>query len=392
MKLVIDVKEVIRKNRKALLYISIILAFALAIGFYWYIDHHGLLNPARGYEQYTGPPGVVLGGEGKTLIITAAEDSPEEHTFNIDTINLHRDTAEAVYPYGDGYIVLDKGILQMYDKDLQAGPSRRINTFGYLKVDYPLIYLAADGVFYICDERLKALSTTAFDKLSELYAKNIHHIIVHDNIAYLLDNFVMPIWVFEVDVSDINQPELLYEYDFGGWDVKLVTQWLEKDPAAWAILSRRSHNIARHSVDYASHVDHVIYYRRLDRGQFAFRRTYEEKVPYADSDAEKIREGKRYVVDSATSPNWFLLEQDDNLSLATTKRSGRFIKFDTVLDMGFLNPNQRYFMAKDDNYLFIASIEKLCVVDLTNEPTLIYQEKLDDYNLEQIGSFLPLGK
>ncbi|NER00842.1 MAG: hypothetical protein F6K30_29810, partial [Cyanothece sp. SIO2G6] len=70
--------------------------------------------------------------------------------------------------------------------------------------------------------------------------KNADHILIHNNVAYLLDDVVEPLAIFKVDLTDLNQPRILETGFIESVNGRLVGQWLEPSLGLWQILESYS--------------------------------------------------------------------------------------------------------------------------------------------------------
>ncbi|MBU1239416.1 hypothetical protein KKF84_19490 [Myxococcota bacterium] len=67
--------------------------------------------------------------------------------------------------------------------------------------------------------------------------KEAHHIITHENTAYLLDNRYTPMLVFSVDIANPRSPKILQRINVGGVNSHLVHQWYDSTVRRWGVIS-----------------------------------------------------------------------------------------------------------------------------------------------------------
>ncbi|NEP86334.1 MAG: hypothetical protein F6K18_05585 [Okeania sp. SIO2C2] len=66
--------------------------------------------------------------------------------------------------------------------------------------------------------------------------KNAHDILIHQSIAYLLDNVVEPTYILRVDISNPSNLQIISTFDITGINHHLRKQWINPDLNQWCIL------------------------------------------------------------------------------------------------------------------------------------------------------------
>lgn len=335
-------------------------------------------------KSITEQAGVLLTGNGVVLSIIEEEPVSETTSFVIEQLPLVVPSSGRVYPFGSGYLLRDSEEIKLFDEEFNVTTSQGYTKIGAIKTAYPFIYLAADGSFMVLDEKLKRLSKINF-KFPDFYPgmKNAHHIIIHDEIAYLLDNIIEPLFIFKVSVDNPRKIKLLFEYEYYDINAKLISQWLEHENEAWAILQS-----AFYRTDFGMEASQGITLFMPGHEDGAYHYTYKEKHIYDDDLI--VKEGSLVHADSATSPNWFVTEHSDTYYLSTTAWDQDRLIFEDKLVLDFINPDHRIRLALDGNHLFLANGKMLAIIDLTKGPGLVGFENLSGFGIDQVNSLEPL--
>lgn len=346
-------------------------------------------DPAQGREEPEevsplGQAGVLLTGDNAVLRVFSDEPASDSAVFSLEQLPLEISSSSRVYPFGTYYLLRDGPEIKLYDEQFAVAAAQEFTKIGAVKALYPFIYVAADGSLIALDEKLESLSRVEFE--FAIYfpgTKNVHHIIVQDQTAYLLDNTIDPLYIFTVDISSPGDITLLWEYEYEDINARLLTQWLEREKEDWAIL---------HSSAYMTHFGHetnqgITLFKPGGDGSVYFN-TYNEQHFYDDDIVE--REGSFILADSATSPNWFITERDDSCYLATTAWVGERLVLEDKLMLDFVNPGERTRLAVDGSFLFIANAHEVVIFDISAEPEIIAREGLTDFGMEQVHSLKPL--
>lgn len=99
------------------------------------------------------------------------------------------------------------------------------------------IWLCTEGRLIVLDNNLYAVAEVHLN-LPGITSniKNAHDIIIHENTAYLLDNVIEPTYIFKIDVSNPNQPQILNTIELIGVNHHLKQQWLNPTLQQWHIV------------------------------------------------------------------------------------------------------------------------------------------------------------
>lgn len=144
------------------------------------------------------------------------------------------------------------------------------------------LYAVANGTFHVLDTDLNALGQVKILPTN----KNVHDILVHDGIAYLVDNAINPKYLLRVDVSDPEQPEHVGTHEVTGVGQTLGSQWLDPANRRWYVLQEESHmggtsqNVLIRGMDGAAQGSDTIYtYRRANNSTSGMKITSTTRYP-----------------------------------------------------------------------------------------------------------------
>lgn len=94
------------------------------------------------------------------------------------------------------------------------------------------LIISVNGKLLVLDSDLNTIGEVSLLGIK----KNADHILLHNNIAYLLDDVVEPLAIFKVDLTQLDQPRILETGFIKCVNGRLVGQWLEPSLGLWQIL------------------------------------------------------------------------------------------------------------------------------------------------------------
>ncbi len=101
------------------------------------------------------------------------------------------------------------------------------------------ILVCAEGSLIVLDSSLEELGRVSLE-ISEGWVKNAHDIFVHNDIAYLLDNIMFPIYILKADIEDFSNPQIIERLQIYGINQHLDHQWLDTVNNQWAVVQSES--------------------------------------------------------------------------------------------------------------------------------------------------------
>ncbi len=138
-----------------------------------------------------------------------------------------------VFEYHEGhiYFILDDSLYKADENFniLAEIKFKNIRTFCFYKNH---LYVSADGSFKCFDRHLKEISSVAYK-----FQKNAHKMMIIDDIAYLLDNTVKPMFVYKIDISDPANLKTVFSISLSDVNCHLFDQCLSSGAKKWFIFS-----------------------------------------------------------------------------------------------------------------------------------------------------------
>ena len=122
-----------------------------------------------------------------------------------------------------------------FERAFRAAPETRLAAFA--RLDHEHLLVSAEGKLIVLSKkwrRLAELPLVVDDERGT--TKNAHDMLVHESIAYLLDDMRRPSFVFRVDVSVPASPRVLQRFDMSDVNARLTAQWVDPAKGNWAIV------------------------------------------------------------------------------------------------------------------------------------------------------------
>lgn len=151
----------------------------------------------------------------------------------LEIINLQNKIIIATFPLS--YQDPDCYLIQ-FDLTLTEIKRKQFPNIGALTTDGQYLFVSVNGVFMILDEDWQTLSQAELTVWGNS-KKNAHDILVVRHTAYLLDNVVLPIYVFKFDCSDRHNLKQLYRQEIHASFPHLYAQWVDTENHRWYILA-----------------------------------------------------------------------------------------------------------------------------------------------------------
>ncbi len=228
------------------------------------------------------------------------------------------------------------------------------------------VFAAANGKFYTLDKDLNELGELT---LLEQESKDAHNILIQKNKAYLLDNIVMPIYLFEIDLSNLRQPKILRKIDASGVNIHLESQWVDEVSGDWFIFKTST------TQEGNNHAVSVL--NKSDTEPSEFYRLYQSTYDYDNRKQEWVikESGTQVLTATKDLPVWAVTQKENNYfaqELTLVNGKAEFGKaIDLRADMSFV-PHKK--IKRVGNYLFVTLADALRVVDLQKRAVILSQE------------------
>lgn len=244
-----------------------------------------------------------------------------------------------------------------FDEDLKNPVYAEFKSLGSLRAHGKLVYISAEGKFKVLGADLKEIGSVDLDTGLPNFGKNAHDILIHDNTAFLLDNIMVPIFLFRVDVSDSRKPVVMGRIDCPGVNTHLTGQWLDPERDRWFVL-RDSGTLAGISQEINSY--------SMKKGDAV------DKSSVYDKPSGGKESGRRIMDVTRLTPAWAVVDGngEGKYNLAGVAAEGKNVKVEIVPDFRAAGPIIR----EKGGYLLVSSVDatgQIQVVDARREPKVI---------------------
>jgi hypothetical protein len=170
-----------------------------------------------------------------TLSDFSYDDSKNELSKIID-IKI-KNAADAV-KFKNHYILYSGTEIFSFNKEGGIAAQKKYSSIGSITADNDAIYISADGLFICLDEKLNEIGKTDLG-----IAKNAHDMMIHEKNAYLLDNLLIPMYIFKIDITRAAAPIITEKYLMEGVYSHLFAHCLTDDAKGWIIFQSYGHQL-----------------------------------------------------------------------------------------------------------------------------------------------------
>lgn len=139
---------------------------------------------------------------------------------------------EDVYAYGGTRAEGGPALLRL-DGDLRVLTRAAIPEYAAMAARDGVVFVAGDWL-RAYDRGLALLGEIELPLKDSWSGKTAHDMILHDGIAYLLDDVVLPLWVIRVDVRDPAAMRVIDRVELSGGH--LAAQWIDAADGRWMVL------------------------------------------------------------------------------------------------------------------------------------------------------------
>lgn len=137
----------------------------------------------------------------------------------------------------DAVIVVAQGALVMFDRAFRNPrvwrPKEGRGIAAAATYEQQLL-VAVNGELQVLDRELKAVGKVKLPT-GLPFPKDAHDILVHQQRAYLLDNIVIPRWIFVVDLTQVSAPKVAGTLKVSGVYQHLSAQWIAPKVGRWVV-------------------------------------------------------------------------------------------------------------------------------------------------------------
>ena len=385
-----------RRGVSAKIHLKFIVVLALWISFgfgrFPMNPGAGLLNPGNANANivaplpsgsdipYAGNPQplpahrLIVAGTNRTAVLAFNE---ETQTYSVETSTEIPGVLDAVFSAARLFLRTDDTVIGL-DPDLQRKTTITYASLAALSASGRDVFVSTDDSFIALTRDLKEVGRITLD--CDGYAKNAHDILTHNDMAYLLDNIVFPLFLFRVDISDPFNMQILDRIRFEDVYGHLDRQWLVPEQGQWIVL---------HS-----------YVGMMGGGQIAhaypagsgYQSFWDQTI--ASYDYSTSMEGARVVGSTLLPPIWAVIEDARGYHLAKVRTDTESVIFENVVNHQAWEdtpPSSSFSVEPMGRHLFVCERQQsdLAIFDLGEaSPIPILKVDLDEFGFEGVMDLL----
>lgn len=211
------------------------------------------------------------------------------------------------------------------------------------------------------------------------WSKNAHDILIRRGTAYLLDNVMLPIFLFRADVRDPKAIRRIDRIEFTAINAHLDLQWLQPKLKQWVVLSSYAH---RGGSGQVVRIHRMVGSKKPLATERIFSR---QRIP------EEKTEGTAILAATPLPPIWAVTrDAKGKASLSRVKTEKNRVRFKHMLALPDMDEDERVILKRKGNLLFMARRSgALSVIDLWGKPAVILTEDLSGLGARTLIDVLP---
>lgn len=161
---------------------------------------------------------------------------PESNTM-IQTKSKRLEDIKQLMAINNNVLARMTNSIVLLDEDFNIITSKVFSAIESIYTEGLYSYVGADACFICLDENLNELSRVELSPEGRYYnsSKNVHDILIYNNVAYLLDNIVTPLYIFAIDISDRSEMRLIGKYDLSAVNAHLSLQFVNPTSDQWIV-------------------------------------------------------------------------------------------------------------------------------------------------------------
>ena len=275
--------------------------------------------------------------------------------------------------YNDYIIVRHGSNSYAFDKDLTSIEHTFKDTLKDFRVNDKYLYASIGGYGHlkgsskrahlcIFDSELKMIS-----KLDSGIDKEIDNILIYKNIAYLLDDLMMPLYVLTADISDKANPKLIKTVKSMSVNAHLVYSWIFTKNQKWIVTEAFSHlggwghnfiNYDINDIDNFSKIEGFISHRITKKSEKGIALLASDQINPIDN-------------------IWVIIKtsQDKNPSIAKAKYKNNEIIYEKLYEI------KDYKFSENEKIFTMDKIEDYVIIITSENRILIYKNDKNSMNL-----------
>lgn len=283
------------------------------------------------------------------------------------------DKSSIVYLNDTFFMVLNESLISL-NKNLEIENQLDLGTIGALAVSDNTIFVAYNGSLFAFDKNLKELSSIYLNVTIRGEIKNAHNIIIYEKRAYLLDNIVFPIYVFIIDIKDVDNLQINKTIEVWGMNQHLNDHWLNPELNQWLIVQSwggrggSGQGVLIYSLSNGTKIKtESIYFdgRGVSYGNGTWNGTYAVTLVTDFSPA--------WAIVSNNSSSYYVAKIS---SFDNCINFSDFVDLNITLYSGY-GYSGEFFIKEFGNYLFITYGKQLRAIDISQKPSLILSQNID---------------
>ncbi len=187
---------------------------------------------------------AAAGAQFASGMLVICSDSLTDFSYNSSKNELTRiidikiKNASCAVKFKNHYILYSGTEIFSFNEKGELAAQKKYSTIGSITADSNSVYLSADGFFICLDEKLNETG-----KADLGIAKNAHDMMVHEKTAYLLDNLLIPMYIFKIDITETSAPVITDKYLIEGVYSHLFAHCLTADAKGWIIFQSYGHQL-----------------------------------------------------------------------------------------------------------------------------------------------------
>ncbi len=277
-------------------------------------------------------------------------------------------------------------------EEISAIASKKFEEISAIATDKKNIFISTEGSFIALDKDLNELSRVKFYLRDYPFPlpKNVHDILIYKTTAYLLDNEMLPLFLFRVNIEDPKNIQITEKIKIFHINPHLEAQWLNPKLNQWLIFLSYSH------MGGGGKIVHIY---PMDKGKEEWAR---QEIFRSSFFPKEEKRGFNIQGITDIPPIWAVIQDvEGKYHLTQVKSENNEISFSNVLDLDKIYQNQKNPLYGDgerksiikyrSNYLFIIPKYKslLTVIDTRSQSKIVLLEDLSKFGIEGIIDILP---
>ncbi len=297
---------------------------------------------------------------------------------------------------------LDAPTSLLPQRSIAKSLSKSFGRLGALGTDGEHLLIAAEGSLILLDRNLEILDRVQLisQNWSGSENKNVHDILVYQNRVYLLDNILLPAFLFQVTIDTEKKLQITRILEIQDVYPHLDRQWLNPELEQWVVIqsSFRQGNYRQNA-----HIFPLI----QGRERLAWQNLYPNFRNMGILNSVGEVESFKILNVTKMSPAWAIISQAKESYLVKINTNNHRIELDEKLQLGITirGYTRNWLMLNQDKYIFVFNSTQerspsflgwmreqfsnsLVVVDIQENPQVILRQNLPFKNTSMLSFLL----